>query len=347
LVLSLVLSVAALWIPWQRFDLLDKDIRQMETRYEKLQELLNNTWLDIHYQASLVNSPDLVKSLDPSGSYKSEERLKSTLKKINKNEKDIEEFSASHRQLEEKLQKQIESLNKEKELRDQDRIKTREIVDEIRNVTETTNNLMQAVEKIQSGVAETRLTQEENIINITRLAATIENFSIRLSSQLTEEKIEALIVKHESALLSDSSDARSELESQTSLAVETELQSLGQTVSNLSSQLNHQVEECSAKLAEEVKTVNEANSEFQTDLQDVKQKLEGLAENTSRLSEAKEVAGTLSDLQNRVKDQNNKLNLFVQNFVLLKKMPQMVEDLKKRLELIENSDSDSDFNWQK
>merc|ERR1712183_556817 len=103
-------------------------------------------------------------------------------------------------------------------------------------------------------------------------------------------------------------------------------------------------EECSAKLAEEVKTVNEANSEFQTDLQDVKQKLEGLAENTSRLSEAKEVAGTLSDLQNRVKDQNNKLNLFVQNFVLLKKMPQMVEDLKKRLELIENSDSDSDFN---
>ena len=143
-------------------------------------------------------------------------------------------------------------------------------------------------------------------------------------------------MKHESALLSDSADARSELESQTRLAVETELQSLGQTVSNLSSQLNHQVEECSAKLAEEVKTVNEANSEFQTDLQDVKKKLEGLAENISRLSEAKEVAGTLSDLQNRVKDQNNKLNLFIQNFVLLKKLPQMVEDLKKRLELIEN-----------
>ena len=44
LVLSLVLSVAALWIPWQRFDLLDRDLRQMETRYEALQELINNTW---------------------------------------------------------------------------------------------------------------------------------------------------------------------------------------------------------------------------------------------------------------------------------------------------------------
>ena len=44
LILSLVLSVAALWIPWQRFDLLEKDIRQMEERYETLQELINNTW---------------------------------------------------------------------------------------------------------------------------------------------------------------------------------------------------------------------------------------------------------------------------------------------------------------
>ena len=44
LVLSLVLSVAALWIPWQRFDMLDKDIRQLESKYEKLQDLINNTW---------------------------------------------------------------------------------------------------------------------------------------------------------------------------------------------------------------------------------------------------------------------------------------------------------------
>ena len=44
LLLSLVLSVAALWIPWQRFDMLDRDIRQLEMKYESLQELINNTW---------------------------------------------------------------------------------------------------------------------------------------------------------------------------------------------------------------------------------------------------------------------------------------------------------------
>ena len=56
----------------------------------------------------------------------------------------------------------------------------------------------------------------------------------------------------------------------------------------------------------------------------------------SWLSEAKEVSETLSDLQNRVKSQNNKLNQFIQNVVALKKLPQTVEELKKRLEVIEN-----------
>ena len=150
------------------------------------------------------------------------------------------------------------------------------------------------------------------------------------------EKIKALIVKHEADLLSDESDFSSELESQTSLDVESKLQSLGEAVSQLSSQVNHQVEECSAKIAEEVKTVKNANSEFQTDLQGVEKNLEDLTKRISRLSEAKEVSETLTDLEKRVKDQNNKLNQFIQNVVTLKKLPQMVEDLKKRLKLIEN-----------
>ena len=43
LVLSLVLSVAALWIPWQRFGQLDREIQQMEARYEEMMEMINNT----------------------------------------------------------------------------------------------------------------------------------------------------------------------------------------------------------------------------------------------------------------------------------------------------------------
>ena len=149
------------------------------------------------------------------------------------------------------------------------------------------------------------------------------------------EKIEALIAKHESALMSDETDFSSELESQTSLDIGSQLQSLRKAVTQLSSQVTHQVDECSAKIAEEVKKVKNANSEFHTDLQGAEEKLEDLTERISRLSEAKGVSETLTDLQNRVKVQNNKLNQFIQNVVALKKLPQMVEDMKKRLKLIE------------
>ena len=68
---------------------------------------------------------------------------------------------------------------------------------EIRNVTETTNNLRQSVEKIQSRVVESREKQEENMNNITRLAANIEKLSLRLSKQLTEGRSHKLIIfKH-------------------------------------------------------------------------------------------------------------------------------------------------------
>ena len=149
------------------------------------------------------------------------------------------------------------------------------------------------------------------------------------------EKIAALIVKHESALMSDETDFSSELESQTSLDIGSQLQSLRKAITQLSSQVTHQVDECSAKIAEEVKKVKNANSEFHTDLQGAEEKLEDLTERISRLSEAKGVSETLTDLQNRVKEQHNKLNIFTQNVIKMTNLPQMVEDLKKRLELIE------------
>ena len=75
LVLSLVLSVAALWIPWQRFGELEGDIRQMEARYEEMMKMINRTREeDITFQQSLVNSPELLKSLD-SASRESDELL--------------------------------------------------------------------------------------------------------------------------------------------------------------------------------------------------------------------------------------------------------------------------------
>merc|ERR1712223_1168261 len=108
---------------------------------------------DITFQQSLIKSPKLLKSLD-SASQESDELLKAILKKISKNEKALETFSTSYRELEEKLQKQIQELHKQKEIRNNDRVETRKILDGIKDLMLKANLLEKAVERSQADLQE-------------------------------------------------------------------------------------------------------------------------------------------------------------------------------------------------
>ena len=54
---------------------------------------------------------------------------KATWKKIFKNEKNLQKVLSSQKELEEKLQKQIQALERQKELRDGDKLETRKILE--------------------------------------------------------------------------------------------------------------------------------------------------------------------------------------------------------------------------
>ena len=54
---------------------------------------------------------------------------KATWKKIFKNEKNMQKVLSSQKELEEKLQKQIQALDRQKELRDGDKLETRKILE--------------------------------------------------------------------------------------------------------------------------------------------------------------------------------------------------------------------------
>ena len=54
---------------------------------------------------------------------------KATWKKIFKNEKNLQKVLSSKKELEEKLQKQIQALDRQKELRDGDKLETRKILE--------------------------------------------------------------------------------------------------------------------------------------------------------------------------------------------------------------------------
>merc|ERR1712062_64214 len=205
LVLSLVLAVAALWIPWQRFGQMETDIQQMEERYQHLMEILNNTRQEISYKESLMNSPELVKSLD-SASSESDETLKATWKKIFKNEKNLQKVLSSQKELEEKLQKQIQALERQKELRDGDKLETRKILDDIKNVMLNSNKLELSVERSQQGLVQITAMQEETANNLTRMADRLD--TLEVNTDQVEENLKNMMLSHQEAQLANEREWR-------------------------------------------------------------------------------------------------------------------------------------------
>jgi len=313
---------------------MESDIQQMEERYQHLMEILNNTRQEISYQESLMNSPELVKSLD-SASSESDETLKATWKKIFKNEKNLQKVLSSQKELEEKLQKQIQALDRQKELRDGDKLETRKILDDIKNVMLNSNKLELSVERSQQGLEQITAMQEETANNLTRLADRLDTFKV--NTDQVEENLKNMMLSHQEAQLANEREWSTKFKQDTKLKIEDEVQSLMEIVSQLSSQFDDQVNECSAKLEQKLQSISEDKSKLQVDVQELDRKLEGLDKSIQRLSENQEASETVVDLESRVKDLNLKLNQFVQNVLAVKTLPQIVDNLKKRLKSIENS----------
>jgi len=313
---------------------METDIQQMEERYQHLMEILNITRQEISYQESLMNSPELVKSLD-SASSESDETLKATWKKIFKNEKNLQKVLSSQKELEEKLQKQIQALDRQKELRDGDKLETRKILDDIKNVMLNSNKLELSVERSQHGLEQITAMQEETSNNLTRLADRLDTFKV--NTDQVEENLKNMMLSHQEAQLANEREWSKKFKQDTKLKIEDEVQSLMEIVSQLSSQFDDQVNECSAKLEQKLQSISEDKSKLQVDVQELDRKLDGLDKSIQRLLENQEASETVVDLESRVKDLNLKLNQFVQNVLAVKTLPQIVDNLKKRLKSIENS----------
>jgi len=313
---------------------METDIQQMEERYQHLMEILNNTRQEISYQESLMNSPELVKSLD-SASSESDETLKATWKKIFKNEKNLQKVLSSQKELEEKLQKQIQALDRQKELRDGDKLETRKILDDIKNVMLNSNKLELSVERSQHGLEQITAMQEVTANNLTRLADRLDTFKV--NTDQVEENLKNMMLSHQEAQLANEREWSTKFKQDTKLKIEDEVQSLMEIVSQLSSQFDDQVNECSAKLEQKLQSISEDKSKLQVDVQELDRKLDGLDKSIQRLLENQEASETVVDLESRVKDLNLKLNQFVQNVLAVKTLPQIVDNLKKRLKSIENS----------
>ena len=150
-------------------------------------------------------------------------------------------------------------------------------------------------------------------------------------------RINDTITKHQVALLSSEQKWNSDYKRDLQTEIEKKVQALRETVSKVSGHIDNQVETWSEKVEQKIQSVADDNSKWQRDMEELDEKLTALDERISLLSGRQEVSATVEDLESRVKSLNVKLNMFVQNVVAVKTLPQIVENLKKRLKSVENS----------
>lgn len=209
------------------------------------------------------------------------------------------------------------------------------ISSDIKNVMLNSNKLELSVERSQQGLEQITAMQEVTANNLTRLADRLDTFKV--NTDQVEENLKNMMLSHQEAQLANEREWSTKFKQDTKLKIEDEVQSLMEIVSQLSSQFDDQVNECSAKLEQKLQSISEDKSKLQVDVQELDRKLDGLDKSIQRLLENQEASETVVDLESRVKDLNLKLNQFVQNVLAVKTLPQIVDNLKKRLKSIENS----------
>ena len=99
-----------------------------------------------------------------------------------------------------------------------------------------------------------------------------------------------MIFNHQEELRSNEEDWNSNLRENTSTDLENEMYSLKETIVQISSQVDDQVNECSAKIDQKVRSLAETNSEFQREIQGLETKLDGLDESIQKLSQTKQIS---------------------------------------------------------
>jgi len=209
------------------------------------------------------------------------------------------------------------------------------ISSDIKNVMLNSNKLELSVERSQQGLEQITAMQEVTANNLTRLADRLDTFKV--NTDQVEENLKNMMLSHQEAQLANEREWSTKFKQDTKLKIEDEVQSLMEIVSQLSSQFDDQVNECSAKLEQKLQSISEDKSKLQVDVQELDRKLDGLDKSIQLLLENQEASETVVDLESRVKDLNLKLNQFVQNVLAVKTLPQIVDNLKKRLKSIENS----------
>ena len=92
---------------------------------------------------------------------------------------------------------------------------------------------------------------------------------------------------------------------------------------------------CRDEVKEKIEKFENSRKNTESKLGDVEDKLEEINNNFNYIIQQKDLGENVEKLKSRVNNITNKMNLFVQNVLMVKNTQNMVNDIQKRIDFLE------------
>lgn len=339
LVISLTMAVAALWIPWERLNKLDRMTRENKDNFEQLQRLIlqiNGTSpsdslsakAELLKSASLELERDIVKEND-----NLHEMVADIEDKLEHNEKEYNSLLKSQKLMQEKLE-QFQKLYEERVKEEGKESKqTGDVLKQVRELSLKLNEL-------EAKSRTTEITSEANeatILKVNDKMASLEKELRNLSIDEIglEGKSNSFVMEEITKLENYTRQGIAEIQQGTFEMVQSNQIALETRVAEFASNAETKMGICRDEVKEKIAQFENSKENIESKIEDVDDKLEKIQKNFNALIKQKDLGDNVENLQSRVNNITNKMNLFVQNVLMVKNTQNMVNDIQKRIDFLE------------
>jgi len=339
LVISLTMAVAALWIPWERLNKLDRMTRENKHNFEQLQRLIlqingTSTSDSLSVKAELLKSVSLGLERDILEENNNIHELVADISdKLKHNEKIYESLSKSQKLVEEKLQQLQELYEEGVKEEGTEKQQTEDVLKKVRELSLKLNELETKLRTTKSKSGENEATIQKANERLSSLENELMNLSI--DEDGLEGKTSSFVMEEIAKLENYTRHWIAELQQGTFEMVQSNQIAFEAGFAEFASNAETKMGICRDEVKEKIEKFENSRENTKSRLGDMEDKLEEINNNFDYIIQQKDLGENVEKLKSRVNNITNKMNLFVQNVLMVKNTQNMVNDIQKRIDFLE------------
>jgi len=354
LVMSITLSVAALWIPWERLNKVNEEMRLLKENFVRMEELINSTKfitqepsgedpntqipsiksLENDYKVDLIESlTEEVQGIFGEKERKLEDLIEGLTKRLHGSEMDIDYLTKNQTVLEDKVINVQELINAKEREGQWERNETGNFLRSLQDVTNRINHLEAHTNQMYAEVEGNK----EELISIWDQLAGVEQAlgAIDVDEDAITENIQRMIVKSINQMQDNTVEWMTNFEANTSQHILDQQKLLEDMIRDVSQNVDAKTKEISAEVEAQWLKLSTFEQRITDESSKLEERFDVIDAAMNNLTVSADLGSTVSKLSKNVGGLTEKMNQYIQNVLIIKSLPQIVNGLEKRIDALD------------